>query len=46
MLVSIPSEGRHYLIDVVAGAVVALVVIVAIRGAQLDRVSMMRPARA
>jgi hypothetical protein len=34
MLVSIPSEGGHYLIDVAAGAAVAVFAIVAIRGAQ------------
>jgi hypothetical protein len=46
MLVSIPSEGGHYLIDVLAGVATAVFAIVAIRGAQLDRVNAMRPARA
>ena len=46
MLVSIPSEGGHYLIDVVAGAVVAAFAIVAIRGMQFDRIGIMRAARA
>ena len=46
MLVAIPSEGGHYLIDVLAGAATAACAIVAIRGAQLDRFGMMRPARA
>jgi membrane-associated phospholipid phosphatase len=46
MLVSIPSEGGHYLIDLVAGVPTAVFTIVAIRGAQLDRAGMMRPVRA
>jgi hypothetical protein len=37
MLLSIPSEGGHYLIDVVAGVIVAMLSIGAIRGLQTQR---------
>jgi PAP2 superfamily len=42
MLLSIPSEGRHYLIDVFAGVPVALFAIAAIRGARLSPAGIMR----
>ena len=42
MLVSIPSEGGHYLIDALAGVAIALLTIVAIRGLQLHRVGTIR----
>jgi membrane-associated phospholipid phosphatase len=42
MLVSIPSEGGHYLIDVVAGVVVAMLSIGAIRRVQAERVDLLR----
>jgi hypothetical protein len=50
MLVSVPSEGGHYLSDVLAGAAIAVMAIAAfratIRGTQLGRIGVMRPARA
>lgn len=43
MLMSIPSEGEHYLADVLAGVAVALVTIAVIRGMRPYRAGIMRP---
>jgi hypothetical protein len=44
MLLSIPSEGHHYLIDMISGALVAAVCIAVVRGAMRPRAESISPA--